>query len=54
MLNAAALYIYYARYLEVDLESYGTTELLQEGFMPSFGLFLLSWTITYSALHTDV
>lgn len=36
----------------VDVDSYGGIwACLQEGGMPSFGLFMLTWIITYSAAH---
>ena len=41
----------YARVLKADLEILGPEgqwELIQEGFMPSFGTFLLTWIL----LHT--
>jgi hypothetical protein len=33
--------LYYNFYLRVDLEDFQSTELLQEGFMPALGVFLV-------------
>jgi len=34
-----------------DEEFGGTWELLKEGFMPSFGVFLVSWIISYNVIY---
>lgn len=52
--NAVVVWLYYARFLNVDVESYGAFDLLSEGFMPAFGCFLLTWIMTYSSLHAGV
>ena len=42
LLSALAVYIYFSIYQRVDEEEYGGTwELLKEGFMTSFSLFLV-------------
>ncbi len=49
LLNAVLVFIYYTKFLGVDDEEFGRTELIQEGFMTSFGVFLVS--IDYSAIN---
>jgi hypothetical protein len=39
--NVILVFLYYTRYLGVDDEEFGRTELMQEGFMSSFGLFVV-------------
>ncbi|KAL5467217.1 hypothetical protein EMCRGX_G031417 [Ephydatia muelleri] len=52
LLSALAVYLYFSVYQRVDEEEYGGTwELLKEGFMTSFSLFLVNWIISYSAVH---
>ena len=42
-LNAGIVYVYFALYQHIDEEEYGGTwELLKEGFMTSYALFLVS------------
>ena len=42
-LNAGVVYVYFALYQHVDEDEYGGTwELLKEGFMTSYALFLVS------------
>jgi len=48
VINAASLYLYYAKYLGVDDEEHGRWDLLSEGFMPSLALFLVFWITLYS------
>lgn len=49
-LNAALLFIYYTKYLQVDDEDakYGRWELIAEGMWPSYTLFLITWICVYS------
>ena len=42
---------YYTAYLEVDVEDYGSQELLMEGAMPGVAVFVLLWTGLFNALH---
>ena len=39
--NAFITFFYYTRYLHIDEDSYDRMELLKEGMMPSFGLFMV-------------
>eukprot|EP00946_MAST-07B_sp_MAST-7B-sp1_P000558 g558.t1 len=52
VLSTVIVFVYMrARYV-LDEDSYGgITGLLQEGGMPSFALFMLTWIITYTAMH---
>jgi hypothetical protein len=49
-LSLVIVYLYYTRGLHVkDEEPFGGTKaLLQEGFMSSFALFLVTWIIVYN------
>jgi hypothetical protein len=50
--SAGVVYSYFALYQRVEEEEYGGAwELLKEGFMTSFAVFLVNWIITYTALH---
>eukprot|EP01116_Phalansterium_solitarium_P011539 TRINITY_DN27265_c0_g1_i1.p2 TRINITY_DN27265_c0_g1~~TRINITY_DN27265_c0_g1_i1.p2 ORF type:complete len:128 (-),score=8.20 TRINITY_DN27265_c0_g1_i1:727-1110(-) len=53
VVNAAITLLYATKFLRVDVEELGSTtsELLQEGFMSSFGIFLVSWIFFYNAIH---
>jgi len=51
LLNAVGFLVYCTKFLGVDDEEFGRFELLQEGFMGSFGIFLVSWICSYSLLH---
>eukprot|EP01135_Chromosphaera_perkinsii_P010940 Nk52_evm1s2290 gene=Nk52_evmTU1s2290 len=43
---------YLGSVLQIDEEDFGgRTEILKEGGMSAFALFMLSWIISYSALH---
>lgn len=43
-------YLYYSGFIEADEYSYGDTGFKTEGLMPSFAGFLLSWTVTFTAM----
>ena len=43
--------LYYTKYLDVDVEDFGRWDLMKEGFMASFGCFLLVWVVTFSVVH---
>eukprot|EP00823_Brevimastigomonas_motovehiculus_P000447 TRINITY_DN10550_c0_g1_i1.p1 TRINITY_DN10550_c0_g1~~TRINITY_DN10550_c0_g1_i1.p1 ORF type:complete len:111 (-),score=26.88 TRINITY_DN10550_c0_g1_i1:314-646(-) len=49
-INGLVMFIYYTKYLKVDDESMGRFDLLSEGFMSSFALFLISWILVYTLL----
>eukprot|EP01119_Soliformovum_irregulare_P003556 TRINITY_DN1422_c0_g1_i1.p1 TRINITY_DN1422_c0_g1~~TRINITY_DN1422_c0_g1_i1.p1 ORF type:complete len:118 (+),score=26.40 TRINITY_DN1422_c0_g1_i1:57-410(+) len=51
LLNPTIMFTYYTKYLGVDDEEMGRTELIQEGFMSSFGLFLVCWITSYNIIH---
>ncbi len=42
---------WYTAFLEVDVEDYGSQELLMEGAMPGIAVFVLLWTALFNALH---
>ena len=44
-------FLYYARYANVNIDDFGVQELASVGFQQSFGLFLLTWVLTYSTFH---
>jgi len=48
LLNTAVVYFYYSQILGVDDEDFGRWELTSEGFMSSFGLFLVTWVLAYN------
>ena len=49
--TACSFLVLKTRYI-IDLESFGgLSACLQEGGMPSFGLFMLTWIITHTAVH---
>ena len=43
VLNVLIVFFYYSKFLDIDEESYGRMALLQEGFMPSVGLFVVGY-----------
>lgn len=46
-------YFYYAGFVEADEMSYGDNGLKMEGLLPSLALFLLTWTVSFTAFgHT--
>ena len=50
--SSALVFLYVQSRYVLDVESYGgITTLLQEGAMPSFALFMLTWIITFTAIH---
>ncbi|KAK5579089.1 hypothetical protein RB653_008768 [Dictyostelium firmibasis] len=42
--------IYYTKVLEVEEDDF-KWELMQEGFMPSLTIFVISWILVYNFLH---
>ena len=42
---------YYTSYLQVDVEDYGSQELMMEGAMPAVAVYVLVWTTLYNGLH---
>jgi uncharacterized membrane protein AbrB (regulator of aidB expression) len=54
VLSVLVVYVYYTQGLRLNDESFGgAKELLQEGFMSSFALFLVTWIIVYNLLWTN-
>eukprot|EP00455_Lapot_gusevi_P010964 TRINITY_DN1502_c0_g1_i2.p1 TRINITY_DN1502_c0_g1~~TRINITY_DN1502_c0_g1_i2.p1 ORF type:complete len:121 (+),score=26.39 TRINITY_DN1502_c0_g1_i2:70-432(+) len=49
--SALGLYMYYTKYLGVEDEVHGRFDLLSEGFLPSFALFMVTWICVYSLIH---
>ncbi|KAL6057397.1 hypothetical protein QOT17_015546 [Balamuthia mandrillaris] len=51
--NVIVPFLYYNKYLNVDDEDMfgGRWPLIQEGFFSSYALFLVSWILTFNALH---
>lgn len=49
-ISAAALFLYYTKYLGVDDEDdkFGRWDLLVEGLWSSYALFLITWITVYS------
>lgn len=41
LVSSAIVFAYYTRFVDADEEDFGRYELISEGFMPSFGLFLV-------------
>jgi len=50
-LNALLFFLYYSKYLGVDVEQFGSWDLFSEGFMSSYGTFLVLWICIFSLLH---
>jgi hypothetical protein len=51
VINVLIPFCYYAKYANVNIDDFGSTALIGEGFQQSTGVFLLSWIITYSAVY---
>ena len=54
-LNVMLSYFTYAVFLRANLELLGPQgqwALIQEGFMPSFGLFMITWIVGYTLVQT--
>ena len=51
--SSVLVFFYYSVYLKVDVEDYGQFNLISEGFMPSFGLFLLVWSIFHNVIRVS-
>ncbi len=50
-MNVGVLFFYYTRFLHVDEDDFGRWPLISEGMMPAFGVFLVTWTTLFTALH---
>ena len=53
-LNVMLSYVMYTFVLRTDVELLGPQgqwALIQDGFTPSFGTFMLTWIIGYTLLH---
>lgn len=52
LLSTVVVYVYFQSFQAVDEDDFGGVgELVKEGLMTSFAGFLVTWIITYSALH---
>ncbi|XP_070575598.1 GEL complex subunit OPTI-like [Ptychodera flava] len=52
--NTVVTYIYTMTFQKIDEDEYGGIwEIIKEGFMSSFAMFLVAWIFVYSALHFD-
>ncbi len=51
--SSALMFCYYSVYLKVDVQDYGQFDLISEGFMPSFGLFVLVWSILHNIIRVS-
>jgi len=55
LLSAGIVYIWFTAVQNIDDTEYGGAwELTKEGFMTSFAGFMVTWIITYSAVHTSI
>jgi len=53
LLSAGVVYVWFTAIQNIDETEYGGAwELTKEGFMTSFAGFLVTWIITYSAVHS--
>ena len=52
-LNLGSTFFYYTKFLKVDEDTYGATELLKEGLQPAFGAFMVVWILTYTYMGHD-
>ena len=41
-------YIYYSKILQINEDDFGQNELIMEGVADGFGLFMLSWIVSYT------
>jgi len=50
LLSFITLFVYYSKFLGLeDDEEFGSRwDLIQEGYLTAFGLFLVSWIVTYN------
>jgi hypothetical protein len=49
--NTLVPFAYYRHYSNINIEDFGPTEVLTEGYQQSFGIFLLTWIISYTLFH---
>jgi hypothetical protein len=54
LVNVLGPFFYYRHYANINIDDFGPTDVLSEGFQPSFGLFCLIWIIVYTAVHTSL
>mmetsp|Transcript_8927 Transcript_8927/g.13406 ORF Transcript_8927/g.13406 Transcript_8927/m.13406 type:complete len:131 (+) Transcript_8927:67-459(+) len=50
-LNVVLPYFFYTNYSNINIDDFGPLNMLIEGFPQSFGVFLLTWIILYSAVN---
>ena len=51
--SSLVIFLYYNTYVEADVQDFGQFELITSGFMPALAIFVLTWSILYTALHID-
>ena len=51
--SSLIVFFYYNTYLEVDVQDFGQFALISEGFMPALAIFVLTWSICYTAFYVD-
>ena len=51
--SSLVIFLYYNTYVEADVQDFGRFELISSGFMPALAIFVLTWSILYTALHID-
>tara|TARA_E500000178_G_C16426647_1_gene489664 strand:- start:73 stop:459 length:387 start_codon:yes stop_codon:yes gene_type:complete len=51
--SSLIVFLYYNTFLEVDVQDFGQFALISEGFMPALAIFVLTWSIFYTALYVD-
>ncbi|XP_077982095.1 GEL complex subunit OPTI-like [Glandiceps talaboti] len=52
--NAGATYVYTMSFQRVDEDEYGGVwEIIKEGFMSSFAMFMVAWIFVYTAIYFE-
>ena len=51
--SSVIVFLYYAKFLDVDVEDFGNGSLISEGFMPGLGLYILTWSILHNVLRVE-
>ncbi len=46
--NTMIPFVYYRLFANIDIDDFGPTEVLSEGYQPSFGMFMLFWIVVYT------
>ena len=48
LVNTLLPFFYYRKYANINIDDFGPTEVLSEGYQPSFGMFMLVWIVLFS------